>query len=144
MGEDQAGERDGEGGGDDDRSDGPPGCAAQRAGKGGGEPGQEAGSRCKGGVHRVDALPARDGWAASCLNEPCGDGWDGERRHGCAVVWGMPRTGAAGRADAVLRQACQPLERPVCWSGGAIQGFCVAGFAGKVFFGFLDRVGYTK
>lgn len=85
--EDEAGEGDGEVCGDDDSSDSPPGCAAQGADEDGGESGEEAGDGGEGGgVHRVDALPARDGWAASCLNEPCGDGWDGERRHWGAAV----------------------------------------------------------
>lgn len=84
MFEDQAGEGDGEVCRHDDHSDGPPGCTTQGAGEDGGESGQKAGDG--GRVHRVDALPARDGWAASCLNEPCGDGWDEERRHRCAVA----------------------------------------------------------
>ena len=71
MFEDQTCEGDGEVGRDDDDSDGPPGCAAQGTGEDGGESGQKAGDGAKGGrVHRVDALPARDGWAALCAAAP--------------------------------------------------------------------------
>jgi hypothetical protein len=48
---------------------------------------------------------------------------------------------AVGRAGGVLRQACQPLGRPVFWSRRVFQRFFSAVLA-EVFFGFLGRVGY--
>ncbi|MFC8678030.1 hypothetical protein ACFUEN_35740 [Streptomyces griseorubiginosus] len=59
MFEDQAGEGNRKVRGDDDCPYSPPGRAAQGSGEDSGEAGQQTGER--GRVHRVDALPARDG-----------------------------------------------------------------------------------
>jgi hypothetical protein len=64
----------------------------------------------------VDALPARDGWAASCLNEPCGHGWDGERRHRGAVVSGH----AEGRRRRRAGRWCSTAGLSAPWGTGSL------------------------